>query len=145
MVDAGLADVRNDYAEQMGWPGVAAAVARGWNRLDATERRSAAIVAADYGEAGAIEVHGRALGLPAPVSGHLSYRYWTPSEETLRATTLIVIGYSLETARSWCERVEVVATVPAPRGVDNEEAGGPILECQLPGTLADLWPTLARP
>lgn len=143
MVAAGLADVRDDYAEELGWVELVDAVAAAHRALPAAERGHTAVLAGNYGEAGAIDLYGPERGLPPAVSGHLTYRYWTPSTETLAATTLLVVGYE----RSWlaprCTTLDQEAIIGNRADVDNEDAGGAVLRCHLRGTLADLWPSIA--
>ena len=79
MVDSGLWHPRDDYAEEVGWTELVDSVSQAWHALPPSERARTAIVAGNYGEAGAIDRWGRRLGLPPVVSGHLSHRYWTPS------------------------------------------------------------------
>jgi 4-amino-4-deoxy-L-arabinose transferase-like glycosyltransferase len=141
MVERQLYEPREDYAEQLGWPELAAEVTEAARELSPVERTSAAVLAGNYGEAGAI---GRFGGdeVPPVVSGHASWRWWV-DDEALAARTLMVVGYP----RSWlaprCDAVTRVGTVTNDAGVPNEEAGGPLFRCDLPGTLADLWPEIA--
>jgi hypothetical protein len=46
MVDLGLAGARDDWAEMLGWPELAATVAAAWDRLPPAQRAGAAVVAA---------------------------------------------------------------------------------------------------
>lgn len=78
MVARGLGESRTDYADEIGWPELVDSVAAAWWRLTPEERANGAVVAANYGEAGAIDLYGPARGLPPAVSGHLTYRYWAP-------------------------------------------------------------------
>ncbi len=143
MVDAGLAEVREDYAEALGWTELVDAVAAAHRALPAAERERTAVLAGNYGAAGAIDLYGPGRGLPNAVSGHLSYRYWTPSPRTLAATTVLAVGYDRAWLARHCATVHQVGTVENRAHVDNEEAGGAVLLCRLPGTLADLWPVIA--
>jgi 4-amino-4-deoxy-L-arabinose transferase-like glycosyltransferase len=138
MVERELYEQREDYAEQVGWPELAAEVARAVRELPAGERASAAVLTGNYGEAGAVERFG-GDDLPPVVSAHVSHRYWVTDEDRT-ARTLVTVGYP----RSWlaprCADLAQVGTVSNDAGVPNEEAGRPVFRCRLPGTLADLWP-----
>lgn len=142
MVSAGLADVRSDYAEEIGWPDLAGTIVRVWEGMTPAAQARTAILAGNYGEAGAIDLYGGPRGLPPVVSADLTWRYWAPSARNLAATDLIVVGYD----RSWlaerCRSVSRVATVTNRAAVDNEEHGGPVFRCRLPDRLAELWPEL---
>jgi hypothetical protein len=66
----------DDYGREVGWPQLAQQVATVWNALPAADRADAAVLGSNYGDAGAIAKWGQPLGLPAPVSGHLTWRWW---------------------------------------------------------------------
>jgi hypothetical protein len=51
-------------------------VASVYNSLPPRKIRATAIFASNYGEAGAINLFGPAMGLPHAVSGHNSYYPW---------------------------------------------------------------------
>jgi 4-amino-4-deoxy-L-arabinose transferase-like glycosyltransferase len=142
MVDRELYEPREDYAEQLGWPELAAEMTAAAADLSPLERSSAAVLAGNYGEAGAIGRFGGG-GVPPVVSGHVSWRWWV-DDAALAARTLLVVGYP----RSWleprCARLVRVGTVTNHAGVPNEESGGPVFRCDLPGTLADVWPDVVR-
>lgn len=65
-----------DWADMQGWPELADAVARVYRALPPEEQRTAAIFAANYGEAAAIDFFGAPLGLPPAISGHNQYWLW---------------------------------------------------------------------
>src|SRR6185503_1533858 len=64
-IDAGLMDARTDYADELGWPELARNVERHAAGADA-------VLAENYGEAGALELYGR--GLPPVATGHVTFR-----------------------------------------------------------------------
>jgi hypothetical protein len=142
MVERRLWAERDDYAEQLGWPELVDAVAAARRRLPPAERADAAVLARNYGEAGAVDLLGPRRGLPPAVSGHLSYRYWPPSDGDAR--TLVTVGYTPAELARWCESVRPAGVVDNRAGVDNEERGVPITLCLLRGTLAEHWPDLRR-
>ena len=67
------------FKDEIGWPEMVAQTARAWRSLPPAERAQAAILAQNYGEAGALARFGPSLGLPQPLSGHLSWQYWRPA------------------------------------------------------------------
>ena len=140
MVDRALYEQREDYAEQLGWPELAAEVTAAAAALSPLERDSAAVLAGNYGEAGAIRRFG-GDEVPPVVSPHVSWRYWA-DDDALGARTLLVIGYPRSELEPRCRQLARVGTVTNDAGVPNEEAGGPVFRCDLAGTLADLWPAL---
>lgn len=66
------------FADMHGWPELAAQVARVWRALPEPERARCGIFGQNYGEAGAIDYFGPALGLPHAISAHNSYYLWGP-------------------------------------------------------------------
>ena len=60
------------YADMFGWENIADGVAQVYRDLPAADRAGCAILAGNYGEAGAIDYYGPALGLPRAISGHNS-------------------------------------------------------------------------
>ena len=63
-------------ADQFGWQESVEMVAAYYNSLPPEERAKTAILGNYYGQAGAIDYYGPALGLPQAISGHHSYWFW---------------------------------------------------------------------
>jgi hypothetical protein len=85
MVSLHLQTARHDdapitqiFADMHGWPELTATVARVYDALPPAQRAHAAIFASNFGEAGAIDVYGKAYGLPPAISGHNNYWIWGP-------------------------------------------------------------------
>jgi hypothetical protein len=66
------------FADQFGWPEMAATVAGVYNGLPPDVRAKTCIVAQNYGQAGAIDLFGPRYGLPSAISGHQNYFLWGP-------------------------------------------------------------------
>ena len=64
------------YADMFGWRELADEVARVFHELPEDERARAVVLGRNYGEAGAIDYFGPALGLPRAISPHNSYWLW---------------------------------------------------------------------
>jgi 4-amino-4-deoxy-L-arabinose transferase-like glycosyltransferase len=140
MVDAGLAEVREDWAEMLGWPELAATVATVWRQLPTGERARASIVTGNYGQAGAIDRFGPGLGLPAATSGHNGYWFW--AEEGRAGAPVVVVGIPAERLAGVCDGARQVATLDNPYGVDNEERGAPVVLCPSARVAPRAWPFL---
>ncbi len=136
MARLGLWHARADYKDEIGWPSIVADTAR----AAAAATHPAAVIAANYGEAGALDVLGR--GLPPTASGHMSYRYWRPR---VASRSVVVVGYEPSFLGSLCARYRVVTHIRIPYGIDNEEDGRPVATCTLRASLDTLWPALLRP
>jgi hypothetical protein len=126
------------YAEMFGWDDMAAAISGVYHSLPVQERAGCAIVAGNYGEAGAIDYYGPKLGLPKSISGHNSYFYWGPRDYT--GECAILFGErSAELVKLFGD-VRQVATVGNPHAMVVEQ-NVPVYLCHKPSApLAVLWP-----
>ena len=130
-------DATGELRETLGWPELVDQVAAVRDLLPAAQHDSIAIVTGSYGEAGAIDILGPARGLPAAVSGHNNYWLWGPPGPH---GPIIAVGPLEGLMRQLCPTLETAAVISNPWGVDNEEAGYPILLCRNPSRqLADVW------
>jgi 4-amino-4-deoxy-L-arabinose transferase-like glycosyltransferase len=124
-----------DFAEMFGWRELAHQVAGVVSALPAAERAGVGLLADAYGEAAALDLYGRRLGLPRAASPHNSYWSWGPPDA---ATVVAVVAEPAALRRRFAEVVEV-APVAVPRGVVNELAGKRIYLCRRP---LRPWPQL---
>ena len=137
--DTPIADLNEDAIETVGWPEFVRTVADVYDGLSPDARATAVIFAGNYGEAGAIDRYGAALGLPRPYSGHNSFaRFGIPEGTT---GPVVVVGYREPSVDFvGCRRV---ATFDNGANVDNEEQGGSLFVCQRPRLpWAEAWPEL---
>ena len=120
-----LQSVNYNLGEEIGWPELAQTVAEVYRGLPPDEQVNTAIVTANYGEAGAIDRYGPALGLPPAHSGHNNYYWWgAPPAD---ATTVIVVGFwDARYLAPYFDEYEQAATIGNAAGVDNDEDGLPI-------------------
>ncbi len=79
-VSHGSSALDQHFADRFGWREMAASVAAAYNDLPEDERATCAILAQNYGEAGAINYFGPALGLPPAICGHNNHCLWGPGE-----------------------------------------------------------------
>ena len=127
-----------DMADEVGWPELVAEVAAVRDTLPLPERGHLAVLANNYGEAGALALYGGQYNLPTPISSvnvfHArGYGPYAPE-------TVIVLGSNLEDQNENFENCSVVAQVHLPYGVRNEESRDhpDILICK---RLRLPWPT----
>jgi hypothetical protein len=142
MVRFHLDELREDYAEMVGWPELVATVAAVYRSLPPEERATTRVLAANYGEAGAVDWFGPRLGLPPAISGHDTYWFWRPRHQT--AGPLITIGYQTNQLRSLCTDLRQVGTVINDAGATNEELGGKLYLCRGLRATLDSWPAFRR-
>jgi 4-amino-4-deoxy-L-arabinose transferase-like glycosyltransferase len=132
-------------AESVGWPQLVQAVRQVWISLPPAQRARTVIFTSNYGEAGAINNLGAAVGLPTAVSGHNSEWWWGPGDP--RATTVIAVadgsGGGGTALTGYFTSVMPVATLSNPARIHNQEWGGHIYVCTGPTMpWAQLWPLL---
>jgi hypothetical protein len=129
--------MNSDVGETIGWPELVRDVARVYQRVGGR----AVILTANYGEAGAVDRYGPALGLPGAYSGHNGFAAWGPPPE--RFERAVVVGYSDASLDRWFDRCLTAARVRNAAGISNQEDGGGIEICsglRLPWPA--LWPTM---
>ena len=108
-----------DLVEELGWPELTGEVARIRESLPADERARSGILAANYGEAGALALYGPGYHLPRPISGINSF--WAKGYGDPPPGTLIVLGFSQRFRDANFSSCELAGHVPNPYGVENEE------------------------
>jgi len=123
----GVMKARGDYESEVGWPAYVRLVEQHATSTDV-------IVAANYGEAGALEILGH--GLPPVASPDVTMRYWLPQVSGRRA---LVVGYSRRAA-DFCSSYRIVARISSAN--DSDEGGEPIARCTLRGALPKIWPSI---
>jgi hypothetical protein len=125
------------FGDEFGWPEMVKNVAAVYDSLPPAEREKTAILAGNYGQAGAIDFFGPRYGLPKAISGHQNYYYWGPRQYT--GESVILLGWSVEKARHWCRSVDE-GPVNAPYyGMGWEDYT--ILTCHgLKEPLSQAWP-----
>ncbi len=109
----------SDLRDEVGWPEFVAQVAAVRDDLTAEERGSLAVLANNYGEAGALALYGPQYGLPVPISSTNTFHLRGFGNG---AETVIVTGGELHDQERNFERCRVAAQVTIPYGVRNEEA-----------------------
>ncbi|HYM11812.1 MAG TPA: glycosyltransferase family 39 protein [Bryobacterales bacterium] len=128
------------YADMFGWEGMAATVARVYHSLPPAEQAHCAILAGNYGEAGAIDFFGPRYGLPKAISGHNNYYLWGPRGYT--GEVVILFGERSELVKQMFGEVRQVATISDPYAV-RVESNLSVYVCRRPkAPLAALWPQL---
>lgn len=138
-----IPDVNYDAGETVGWPEFTATVAGVVNALPAAERDGVVLLTGNYGEAGALDRFGPALGLPAAYSGHNAYHQWGPP--AVDGGTVVAVGLSREQLQRYFRTVEPAATVDNGVDLDNDEQGRTVWVCrEQMAPWAQLWPMLRR-
>ena len=129
-----------DWADMHGWPEMAATVAKVYQSLPPGDRAQAAIVAGNYGEAGAIDFFGAQYGLPPALSGHNQYYLW--GTHGYSGNVIIDVAGDCGADEHLFASSERAATFTSP-WIQPYEDGIPIMVCRgIRRPLAELWPTV---
>jgi len=128
-----------DMANEVGWPELVGEVAAVRDGLPAGDREKLAVLAENYGAAGAVALYGPKYGLPVPIATVNSFydRGWGPFEPE----TLIIVGGTLEDESHFFANCKVAGMVHLPYDVQNEESADhpQILVCH---HLKEPWPVV---
>ncbi len=125
------------FADEFGWQEMVAQVAEIYNSMPADERAKTAILAGNYGSAGAIDFFGARYGLPKSISAHQNYYYWGFRQYT--GESLIMLNWQLDDAQYWCQTVEEGPRIEFPYTMGWEHYT--ILICHgLKKPMAEAWP-----
>ena len=129
--------LHDQFREEIGWPELAQSVAAVYRSLPAQEQQRSGILTGNYGEAGALNLYGPALGLPLAMS--LTNSFWYRGYDPRQPEIAILTGFGLNEARKLFESCTVAAMNGNPFNVENEESRDhpDILLCR---NLRETWP-----
>lgn len=113
-------DVNGELVEMVGWPDLAEQVAAIYTGLPDADKAATAILAGNYGEAGALDHYGPGYGLPRVISGANSL--WMRGYGDPPPETLIVVGFQADYALRFFRECAKVGRVSNAYGVENEES-----------------------
>ena len=127
----------DQFREEVGWPDLAQEVAGVYNSLSPEEQEHTGILTGNYGEGGALNLYGPALGLPHAMS--LTNSFWYRGYDPRQPPIVILTGFDLDEGRELFESCAVAAKNTNPYGVENEESRDhpDILLCR---NLKQPWP-----
>ncbi len=133
------AEMPQHYSDRFGWEELAVAVSKAYEALPEADRPSAVVIAANYGQAAALEYWARRYTLPPVVSGHNNYFLWGPGDR--RWDPALVVGYDEEDAREAYADVQEVARVSAPWALERNTV---LVARGLTRPRNSVWPLLRR-
>ena len=134
-----LQKINYDLAETIAWPKLVTLVAREYDSLPAARRRQTAVLAGNYGEAGAIDRYGPGDGLPQVYSGANNFWLWGPPPVGDSAAIAVNVDPAL--LRREFAQVRQIATFWNGLGVSDDEQGVPVfLATGLRSSWAQAWP-----
>jgi hypothetical protein len=133
-------EITSTFHDERGWENQAKVVAEVFHRFSPEEQADCIIYAGNFGQAGAIDFYGPALGLPPVSSIHQNYYFWGPPAKS--GNLVIFLGVKAETLRQYFGDVQQAATIKCPEAVRSEQ-NIPVYICRKPLIyLRDAWPKL---
>jgi hypothetical protein len=134
-----LQAVNPELGEQVGWPREVSLVADVYKSLPPAQRARTALLAGNYGQAGAIDHFGPALGLPQAYSGHNNFWLWGPPPAG--DTAVVAIGVDPSLLRATFTSVRLAARYTNGLGISNHEEGTLVyVATGLRASWAAAWP-----
>jgi len=128
------------FADMMGWPQQVDIVAGVFRSLSADEQKRVAILARNYGQAGAIDYFGPSQGLPRAISGHNNYYLWGPRQYD--GEVVIAVGMPIDDLKPLFGQIDLAATINDDYAIP-EENNVPVYICRRPKiNLQQAWPRL---
>jgi len=97
------------FGDMFGWEEMVEKTAEAYRALDPEERKKAAILAGNYGGAGAVDKFGARYGLPNAISPHQSYYMWGYGD--FDGSVAVLLDVDKDDAEKYCEEVEVAGRV----------------------------------
>jgi hypothetical protein len=131
--------INYDLGEEIGWPSEVKALAAAWDSFPSPQRPRVALIASNYGEAGAVDRYGAAFGLPQAYSGHNNFWFWGPPPAS--DTAAVVIGLDPALLHREFQHVTEAAVYRNGLNVADDEENTPIYICTgLRTSWAAAWP-----
>jgi hypothetical protein len=123
------ADLPQLFGDMFGWRHQVRAIAHVYDQLSPEDRKRAAILAYNYGEAGAVDYFSASYGLPHAISGHNQYGLWGPRGYT--GEVVIAIGFNEARLKQSFGEVTPMETISPPHALP-EESNLTIYLCRKP-------------
>jgi 4-amino-4-deoxy-L-arabinose transferase-like glycosyltransferase len=133
--------LNTDPGETVAWPTYVSQIARVYRSIPAGARAETVVFTKNYGEAGAIDRFGAAVGLPTAYSPHNGFWYWglPPNHDHLA----VVVGYSRHTLAHDFAYCTQAGTLNNGLHLNDTEQGSPIWRCAgMRESWSRLWPHL---
>lgn len=130
-------EITGDLRGMFGWEKRVQEVAAVYHSLPEKEKEKTIILAAGYGNAGAVDLLGKKFGLPKARSLTLSYWLWGLPDKSIE--TVIGMGYSKQSLENAFREVELSAEIQLEH-VNPGDTPFPITICRQPkDSLQNIW------
>ena len=130
------------YADMFGWQEMAEKIAAVYRSLPPEDRARAVFYGENYGEAAAIDVLGKPLGLPPAIAGHNNYFVWGPRGHD--GSVIIIIGGDAQHYAELFRSIQVVGRITTPYAMPYETDQPIYVLRDMKVPLADYWPNVKR-
>jgi hypothetical protein len=128
------------FADMFGWQEMAEQVASVYWSLPVQDRTRAVFYGNNYGEAAAIDVFGRRLGLPPAISGHNNYYIWGPQGHD--GSVIIIVGGSTQHYAELFSSFEIAGRIATTYAMPYETDQPIYVLRGMKIPLQDYWPTV---
>ena len=132
-----IVDLNYDAGETVGWPTYVRQIATTVRRAESAGTNGVTILASNYGEAGAIDRYGPAMGIGNAYSGDMGFWWWGPPPDA--ETAVLTVGYDENFLLKFFERCTLGTRLDNHLDVDDDEQGQPVYAC---GGQRDSWSAL---
>jgi len=127
------------FHDRHGWDIMARSVKVAYDGLSDDEKSKVCVLMGNYGEAGAVWVHGAQYDLPKPISGHLQYYLWGTRGNV--ADAVISIGIDIEKLNDHWDDIRVVHEHACRWAIPYEKYLD-VHVCRKPNkSLEEMWPS----
>ena len=141
--DTPIVSLNYDTGETIAWPAYVEEIAAVYRQLPPAQRGATAIVASNYGEAGAVDHYGPAWGLSPAHGVHNGYWYWGPPPDS--TTVALAVGFTATDVAQFCTQASLATRLDNHLGIHNDEQGRPVWLCTtFRASWSTLWPKLRR-
>lgn len=125
------------FGDRFGWPEMVAFIAEEFKQLSPEDQAKCAILVENYGQAGAIDFFGPALGLPTAICMHNNHYFWGPGEAT--GEVVMTYGFSKEEVEQMFEESTELGRFSHPNAMPYE-TDVPLFLCRrIKVPVADAW------
>jgi hypothetical protein len=128
------------FAKRFGWRELTSAVAEAYRMLTPEDRLRAGVLAYRDDEAGAIDVLGRAEGLPYAIAPHNNYWLWGPGDHT--GEVMLVVSDSESALREIFEQVERATPIECRYCMPSLRRKSVFICRDIRRPLREIWPEL---
>ena len=126
------------FADMFGWPEMVAQIARIYDGLPDDEKARCIIFGDNYGVAGAVDLLGKAHGLPSAISTHHNYHLWGPGD--VADPVVIAVTRAEDQIIALFDEVTLVDRTSHPYCIPHEN-DKPIYVCRrLKMRIEEVWP-----